>query len=256
MRHARWLIILCVAVIVSFTALLGRAVMSVSDVYVTFSVYGDEDVESATEIVNSYKNDFLPFVNLSEIERRLNENTQLKVESIEKRFPNKLNVVLSERKDFIAVKHLDRYYFFDEEYKFIESRETLKSSSDNLDMVLLEFDKADYPQSSFLSRQPLDIGNEPVLKAVKSMISKIDNPRDFLKSVRIEERYINLTYYVYFTTLEGVEIEIRNVFDVPEKKIEAGINKYLTLTDSEKLKEKIAVYKLDSGEIRAVFTTN
>jgi cell division septal protein FtsQ len=254
MRHAKWLKALCVAVVIAFTALCVRAIFSVSDIEIDQSCYNQSEVEAANELLSRYYGAWLPFVKTSEITDIINNQTGLKVESIEKQYPNVLQIKLKERQERFAIKSGDSYLILDDEYTVVDIRDNPENSVDGLANILLVFENSEFSAENMTLRSSLDIGNKKLLDAVVSMIDKLDSPRDTIKEIRVEEKERGSNYYVNFETLEGVTIEIRKALERPAEKITAGIEKYLSLSDRDRLIGKVAVYALDTGEVVAIWT--
>lgn len=254
MRHAKLLIVLCTVAVISFTVLCVRAVFSVSDIVVEYSVYDSVEAERTDELLNRYYGSSLLFLKTSEVGNLIADNTTLKVESVNKKFPNKLEIKLKQRKEQYAVPVSDGYCILDDEYTVIDFRDSSINSNDGLGNIVLNFGNDEFDSSALKMRSQIDVGNAELLNAVTVMLDGIDSPRDYVTSVRLEKTIEQGNFRVYFTMMEGVEIEVRKVLERPEDKINLGFKKYLSLNDSEKLSGKVAAYQLADGEIVAVYT--
>lgn len=254
MRHAKWLFVLYSICFIAMAVLLCQSLFSVSDVIVTYSVYTDSDTLKTAQLLQEYKGKNLIFLNTEKIKNNVTENTLFKVESVRKAYPNKLEINLKSCRERFAVKTNAGYVILDDEYMVCDVRNNLDNSSDNLKNILIEFENERENFENLKIKDYLTFSNQDVLDSLKTVISAIDSPRDFISSVRIEEKEKGSNYYVYLTTVEGVEIELRKVLSKPEEKTLAGVEKYRSLSDSDRLIAKIAVYESVLGDIVATFT--
>lgn len=254
MRHAKWLLALYSICFVAIAVLLFQSLFSVSDVIVTYSVYTDSETLETAKLLQEYKGENLIFLNTEKIKINVTENTLFKVESIKKSFPNKLLINLKSCRERFAVKTSSGYVILDDEYMVCDIRNSIDNSSDGLNNILIEFENEKENFESLKIKDYLSFSNHEVLQSLKYVVSSIDSPRDFISSVRIEEKETGSNYYIYLTTSEGVEIELRKALTKPKEKTLAGVQKYRSLSDSDRLTAKIAVYETVSGDIVATFT--
>ncbi len=254
MRYTKLIASLCVLVVIAFATLCFRVVFSVSDINVEYSYYKQSEVEKANEILNGYKRSNLLFIKEDEIINLIHSNTDLKVESVEKKYPNVLNVKLKERQEMFAIKVGDEFLILDDEYTVVDIRNNCVNDVDNLDNILLEFKNSEFNGEVLNLRSTLTIGNNSLLSAFKTAVENIESPRDYISKIIVEEKQAGENYYFYFNTLEGVTVEIRKATELTEKKVCLAMEKYLSLDDGDKLLGKVASYKLDSGEVVAIYT--
>ncbi len=255
MRHSKWLIVLYSLCFVAMAVLLCQSLFSVSDVVIDYSVYNDSNTKEMAEILQEYKGTNLLFLKTEDVKKQITDNTLFKVENIKKVYPNKLYITLKSSRERFAVKMENGYAILDDEYIVCDIREDLNNSSDNLKNIVIDFEKERENFANLQVKSSLTFSNPQVLDALKTIVSVMDSPRDFIHSIRIEEREKDSNYYIYLTTIEGVEIEIRKALSNPKAKTLAGIEKYQSLSDSDRLVAKIAVYEeRDSGDVVATFT--
>ena len=258
MKHARLLIILSVVTFIAFAVMFFHVLFSVRDVNAYYSVYTDDEVAKAEEVLSSYKGRNLLFVSTKDIESKITLNTTLKVKSVSKIYPNGIKVELTGRQERFAIPAGDGlYYILDEEYSVIEKRGNIKNP-DGLDNILLSFDTV--TPVEIAEKSSLNISDGSVLESTAQIISAFSSPRDSLLSVSVSERKEetgNVT--VSLTLRDGVVIEVRKALEKPKAKIEAGLEKYSLLSDSEKTQGKILCYEVkvvDAYVVTSTYTTH
>ncbi len=254
MKHARLVIILSVLTTLAFAAMIFHVVFTVRDVNAYYSVYTDDEVAKVEEVLSSYKGRNLLFVSVKDVEKRITEETSLKVKSVKKVYPNAIKVELTGRQERFAIPAGDgTYYILDEEYSVVAKRTSLKNP-DGLDNIILSFDTIDKVEVK--EKQTLNVTDGGILEVTANIISSFASPRDALSSVTVSERKEekgNITVYV--TLRDGVIIEVRKALDKGKAKIQAGIAKYNTLSDWEKT-EGIIICNEVKGEVAATYTTH
>ena len=252
MKHARLVIILSVLTTVAFAAMIFHVLFTVRDVNAYYSVYTDEEVEKAEKVLASYKGRNLLFVSEKDVEKRITEETSLKVKSVQKIYPNAIKVELTGRQERFAIPAGDgQYYILDEEYSVVAKRKDVKNP-DGLDNILLSFDTIDKVEVA--EKSNLNVTDGGIVEATANVISSFASPRDALLSVVVTERKEekgNVTVHV--TLRDGVVIEVWKALDKVKEKIQAGIAKYNTLSDGEKTGNRILCYE-EKGKITAIYT--
>lgn len=252
MKYKKVLIISSVLTILLFITLAFLTIFRVNDVSVTYSVFQHEDYVKAEEIIESYKGRNIFFVDEGEIAQKITENTNLKINTIKKRYPFTLVLDLYASEERFAIKGEDGYYVLDLDYVVLKTRETELNPADNLTDVVLEFQTTIQPEITL--KQPLKYADEALFTALKTTISCFESPRDrLLKVVCIETQEAgNFRIEIYMRS--GVKIEIYKATQDTREKVLAAISRYQSIVDGDLLKGTIACYKLDSGEITAVYT--
>lgn len=250
MKHARLLISLLAATAVVFAAMVFHVAFSLRDVNVYYSVYTDGEVEKAEKLLKSFEGKNLLFLKEEEVESAIIGNTSLKVKKIEKNYPDALVVELVARQERFAVETADgEYFILDDEYSVTDKRADFANEGDGLANVLIEFELLTNPVLEV--KGTLNVKNG-ALGAMAKTVAKFDSPRDSIKSIRLLEREKdNVTVFV--TLKEGVTIEIRKALERLDEKLEAGLAKYASLTDGEKIEGSVLCYE-SLGKIVALHT--
>ncbi len=251
MKHFKLFIILSVLAVLVYTALCFNAVFALSDIQTEYSVYSNNDVEKAEEILSSYKRKNLLFLDTDEIAEKIVKETALKVDFIKKDFPGTLKVRLFARQERFALRSEDGYYILDDEYTVIDFRESAASFSDALSNVVLTFDVKDEVFAE--SKKPLAISNSALLDSLKTAVSCFESPRDAIEKINVFETEEKGNYRMEIFLRSGVKIEIYKAVENVLDKTKAGLNKYAEIEQADKLDGVISCYQTVSGAIIASY---
>ncbi len=250
MKHRKLFLISVTALALLFVVLCFFAVFSVNDINVQYSVYSDSDKALCDEILDGYRGKNLLFLDVDDLKQEILDKTSLKVESITKQYPFTLNVKLFARQERFAIQTAQGdYYILDDEYTVIDKRQSPINGADNLSDIILEFITPDTLTLNL--KAPLELSNDSLLQSLKLSLSCFDSPRDLIERVtvyKVDNEADN--YRLIFTFRSGVKMEVRKALDLPKEKTQAGLQKYLSLTDVDLFKGTIICYTLDSGEVK------
>ncbi len=253
MKNKRLVITLLSLIFVAVVALFFTALYSVKDVHCEYSVYDSSDVEKAEEILQSFKGKNLIFLNENEVKNAILENTSLKVEKVEKVFPNKIEVKLTSRQErFAVLSPSGNYYVLDEDFTVVAIRGDISNSADELNNIVVDFQVENKPVLEL--KQTIDTVNDLRYKALRTCVEPFESPRDVIESITLYETEEAGNFRVFIKLREGVTIVVYKALTSTENKILAGLAKYATLADKDKLIGEIVCYQEDSGKIKAVYT--
>ena len=253
MKHSRILALSITAAVLVYALLCFVTVFSVSDVTTEYSIYQESEVSKAEEILSSYRGKNLVFINTEEIERRILEETSLKVLEIKKVYPFTLKASFFARQERFAVQREDgSYYILDDEYTVLHTRDTLVNPSDNLSDILIRFTVSD--TVTLREKSTLSISDQALYDGLKTVVSAFSSPRDVIESLDIFQMPEEGNYRLNLRMRSGVTVEVYKFTSRTAEKISRGIAKYNALTDGDKLSGTINCYEKDSGEVVAVYT--
>lgn len=252
MKHQKLFIVSVILVFILYVVLSFITVFSVSDVKLTFSVYSDEDVSAACEILDSYKGKNLLFIDTGEVASRITEETSLKVEYVRKSYPYTLEAKIFAREERFVIESDGEYYVLDDEYTVLKTRSTPLNPSDGLSDVLLIFETEVQPVLNVKSE--LGYADEALYAALKTTVACFLSPRDLLESVTLTETEEAGNFRITVKMRTGTEMVIFKATARTEEKVNAGIAKYSALTDGDLLCGRVLCYEEDSGKITATYT--
>lgn len=253
MKHKRAVIALTCSIFVVVCVLSLYKLFSVAEIKVNYSVY-NENVEEVESILSKYKNKSIFFVSEKEIEREITSNRYLKVLSVKKKYPCTIVVELAERGERYALKTSNGWYFLDDE--FFAVRSSAESSSlrgEKLTLVsFYDVSGEEMPQNCTLKQvfSFPDGTNENV----REMLKLLGDTGENMNEIRFVFTPEKGNYRILLYSVEGVVIEIRKAGEFGDLKLAAGIEYYKNLPVERKMRGKILVNRLDSGEISCVHT--
>lgn len=246
MKHAKLVIILTIAMVAGFAVFFLLSLFTVKDVICEYSVYGAAEFEDVENILSEYEGRNVFLVNTEEISARINDETIFNVEEVKKEYPSTIRVKLSSRQERFAIETTGGYYILDEVFAVSEIRADKKNSADELDNILLTFTNVEAPELVLKTRA--DYENNVALSLVKTVIDSIDSPRDYILSIDVEKKEEN-NFYVTVFFREGVVAEIRKAGELTEEKAEKTFERYLALSDWDKLSGKMICFANNDGEV-------
>ncbi len=176
-----------------------------------------------------------------------NKNPYLKVINIESIFPNKLIINAQERKKLFYIQSLNEDFIFDSEFKLLEKGKSL----DKTNLINFAFQNRNGGELSFfdffeISSFALDAGQ--FLNENNKVFIKIDNCVKIIKSYFeelltntskfiIEEEESNLLNLKINTcNILGITLEVKDIFNDFDKKLNKIMQSFLTLYNTEKIK--------------------
>ena len=182
----------------------------------------------------------------------VDEFPYFRITGFEKEYPNRLVVSVSEDAEVYAVstENANSYYILSENGTVLGVRETLANRSDGADNLLISglnvatSEKGERLQGdsdieflfSFLTKVSERLGG------IRRNVAKIEVLR--LASAQEETVY-------KLCMMEGVNVYIRNPYELDSDKVETAINKYLSLSSEQRLKGMIMVSDVDNAVICA-----
>ncbi len=224
-------------------------IFSVKDVVVTCTVYGGEKVE---QINKSFEDKFegknLLFLDTDDVSDMLEDNPYYIVESVEKDYPNVLNIKIKERLATYYIQTTDKVY-----------------KTNDYGVVLDWYKKEEFTDKTSREMIYLSLRGVNVTSAIKGEIIKTDCD-ELVSSIFTMSKAVNLTDCInhvdavvdqsktvkdaIFKTYTGVEIWVENAHVRGEEKIVRGFNGYYNNADDYiKISGYINVLMQLDGEI-------
>ena len=218
-----------------------NAVFTVSDMRTEFCVYSADGRTEAAQLLEKlgrYRGKSSTFLDLNDVKITVEQFPCLSAERVEKLYPSAVYVEVRERKETYAVPKEGGFAVFDEAGCYLYDKETNVCRLDGGENILLEgfvftytarqSAQGEYAQELFAA-----------FDALCTQLTEIraNAQRAELKKFSSDER--NHFFYIYMR--EGVLLSIKNPAKAIGEKAEAAVEKYLSLTDEQRVKGVIDV---------------
>ncbi len=208
-------------------------IFSVEKVDVKYSV-SSYDVQSIQSIFNKYKHKNLLFLDEKDVYDCLDSKPYLQIESVEKKYPNVLNVSVSERRETYRLEENGKTYILDENGVVLNDEGLIKQGGRVIDLSFITFrNNPNITSKIEIISAPLGVkiqttNDQAVFETFK--IAKQFGLFDCIKGVTIED-CSGGEYDVSFETNTGVKIYIVDVLVDGEIKGQVGFETYNTVAD-------------------------
>lgn len=222
-----------------------NAIFTVTVVQSDFSVYSD-DARAETEELKKKLDKFVgkssTFLDLKDVEKTVEEVPAFCVTQIKKKYPEALVVSVRERKETYAFAVNGGYALLDEEGYYLYEKEENINRLDKKENILLEgfdftvsdreFVKGEYAEALF---QMFGVF-EAALTEIRANVTAAS----FIKAS-------SSIAYFQIRMREGVVINLYAPAQMTSEKAQAAVEKYLSLTDSQRVEGTISVVDTDKG---------
>ncbi len=248
-------------IILTVLVFLSAATLGVSTVFRVQSVAVEATVVSdgATEEVNQMKGDLEAFYKDRSMFSVKAENAQsifleypyFRLIEFKKTYPNKLLIKIVEDAEVYAVADDEKgYYILGRNGVVLDIRQTIENRLDKGDNVRLTGLNATGEKGGTLSDDELF---PSMFTLCKKMDEALDGIRRNVLSVEVLRRAPETTYLACMR--EGVKIYIDDPMTLTEEKASVAVQKYLELTDSQKMTGRILVVSVE-GTASASYSAN
>lgn len=249
MKRKRLLIVSTALIYIFFVLLCLAYAFSIKHVNTDYIIQnGSVRYQKVENILSGYKNKNLCFVDLDKIRAKIEKDAYLKVNKIEKKYPNSINVIVEERKEMFEITYNSEIYVLDENY-FV-----LNKKSENGDNIKLSLDRAVYDASSLTVKGTFKFAKVELENCILSMLSVFSDWKNLLSEIKVEkigDYYDN--YRVLFKTTQGCVIEIQQALEQTEQKVNRSYETYEGLTDLEKTDTIVkAFYSIKEETVKTV----
>lgn len=208
-------------------------VFSVSKVQVSFAVSSNFNSAKVQESLDVFKGKNLLFLNEDEVYSILKEERYLEVLSVEKEYPNVLNISLKERVGIYHFQYNSKYYLIDETGFVLEECATIEElkelTKQSPQEKFIEFSTHDFISNGDIVIGQPQLGNflekdeENLLNVALAMTKEI-YLTDCIKKVELNT--IAEMNYVDFYTYTGVTIRVVDVYDKGVERIAEAFELY------------------------------
>lgn len=273
MKHKRVFYALTVVMYVVVVLLSFAFLFSIKEVKCNYyAVTNSAKYEQVEKHLNNYKGKNLLFVNTDKIVSELENDTYIVVKSIKKDFPNKILVEVEEREETFIIESDTHRFYLDKNYFVLKK---VDKQTDTLNNNLIKLDLSLYNNFDI---EEMQVGetftflNGWIKNCVGEMITIFSDWKNILDSIIVEGTNKILGYTIYFQTKQGLKIEIldpnikfdleNNTFNYEEstsdlvgiEEVQEVYKVYSTISDYEKTKGKLLVYRLPDNKITVVYT--
>lgn len=241
MLKKKLVIILTAVVVLAVSVLSVTTVFRVRGVTVNTAVISevakDEAQQLQEKLLKEYKYDSSFFVDDKKAKKILEDFPYFRLTGFEKSYPDRVTISVAEHVEGYAVKKTDAesYYIIGEDGLVLSERDSYTNRLDGLPNVVIEGEGLSVSGEKGQKLQ----GDEKwtaVLQFCNVFSEKVNGIRDNVIKVEVE-KYAP----VCLTMSEGVKIYVGNVESLTAKKAETAANKYLALTDAERMNGMIMV---------------
>lgn len=245
MKYIRKIVALVLtAIFVCAVVICAGIIFSIKNVNVSFIDYSGayvEEYENCAKQLDTVKGTSILFLSEDDVKSRISDD-HIRLVSYEKVFPCTVNVVMAERVETFAMYDGSKYAIFDDGGNFVRYSNDILNNLDKSPNVLLE------------NIDENEIGIVSVV--VEKFKQKFGYVRAYIEKISIANSQVNNKISLYFRS--GLVIEIADYSLLVNEKMSAVYNKYITLTESEKLGGRILCYSLQSSvtDVRVIYSVN
>ncbi len=226
MKYKRLLILVTCLFFVTVLVFTTAMLFSVREISITANCIENSSQQidvKANEVLKKYEGKNLLFISETEIKNSLNEvSGYAEVVSVKKNYPNKLEVVVKEKKECFAIFYNQKYYVLDSSLTVLNECSENKNNVDLKPNILLDFNLADYDQQTLKVGSCLNVYD---LATKNYLTSCADNL--FLNRQNVSK--VSITVYKDGYNYKTMSLQMREgvVFNILKANIEtqAKLNK-------------------------------
>ncbi len=241
MKKRALTIVLTVLLFLSAVTLGVSAVFRVDTVSVELTVLSEEAKKQShqlrTDLISAYKKDGMLFADEEKAEEILTKYPHLHIEEFRKSYPNKLIFKIAEDVESYAVEVNGSYYVLSGKGIILDVRNTATNRLDGGENVVIKGLQVQGVKGGTLSG---DSCWDTLFAICRQMDGELNGIRRNVTSVEVLYRTPQ-TYYA-ITMREGVRIYVENPSSQTEEKVLAGMEKYASLSETEKMTGSIFVF--------------
>jgi hypothetical protein len=241
MNTKKLLIILIAIAFVFVTVFSVVGLFAIKKINVDYAVSVDTDVSKSQEILNGYVGKSLVLLNVDEINSSLLSDPYLEVVSVEKQFPNVLNVKIKERREIYEMIIDGKTFVATESGLLLFEGEPQKSSRTIEFTFGYKVELVGDVVPGGVIKTNSDDGLNKIFEMVKSV-----NLTDCIKGIELERalgsspNFGGVEYNAVLSTYTGANIIIDNILEYGMEKITAVFDAYDNyMSDYQKTHGKI-----------------
>ena len=260
MKNKKLLISIISIVFAIVVISLAVSVFTIKQVKVNYTVTQNViDTNEINESANSFAGKNLLFLNTDKIVDKLEENPYVEVVSVEKKFPNVVEVSVKERKEIYTVEYEGKTYLTDvdglvlaekDATKVYGEHELISLSLKNVNVLefqlgkVIKTDAQDFISNAFEIARQVNLTDSVKNMEVEKIFSGVDNVNASGYNSRISfETYSGVTIVIYKAEIKGLEKAVK-AFELYDSQS----------SDYVKSFDNIVVLEVN-GEIKAEWTS-
>lgn len=247
---------------VAFVLLLAVAaaglnvIFTVSYIDASFSLYseqGEKEAETLKKELDEFVGDSTTFLKLSEVEKTVEKYPCFRVESVKKKFPKTIEVVVKERRELFAYRTEEGYAMIGADGNCLRMSEDNVSRTGGENVLLKNFEL-----SVALGERVRGDYFDALVSAFEGFETGIGDAKAIVREVTL---FIGgsannpLTNFFLIEMQEGVVIEMNDPLSMPYEKAKKAVEVYGTLGDVTRMYGCITVAEVmgESGTINASY---
>ncbi len=206
---------------------------TIKKVEVNYAVSAQKnDTDQVQKTLDEYLNKSLLFLDVNGIGKAVKEQPYLEIVSVEKKYPNILEMNIKERKETYRLKDGEKTYVLSEEGYILNDTGELKHGAKIIDLAFITFrNSPDFSSKitvdSAVVGEKIQTSNDDVVYQTLEIAKKV-GLSDCISKIYIEDCTGN-EYDVSFETHTGVKIYVYNVVEDGQRKTLTAFNVYDTV---------------------------
>lgn len=224
---------------------------TVREINVNFAISESTDAQAVQRALDKNLGKNLLLLSEDEVRQTLADNHYMEIISVDKKFPNVVNVSIKERREIYYTEYEGKTYVTDENGFVLKQGQPSGNSREKIKLTLGE----GIVLNSLQAGSIIKTDNDKLLALVFDVAKKV-NLTDCIESILIERSFGEIDEYdVVFKAYTGVELRVLKVMTKGEEKAINAFNAYNEkLTDYQKISGEIMSFLMDDGRFRVNYS--
>ncbi|MBR6737630.1 MAG: FtsQ-type POTRA domain-containing protein [Clostridia bacterium] len=235
MKYKRLLVIMTCLLFITVAVFCVTSAFKITDVELSVTTIesSSENVkELATNHLKEYEGKNLLFVKTDSVKQELESlSGYLSVEKVEKQFPNKLTVVVKERRETFSILFGSEYLAVDNELRLLDRRSSALNNVDGITNIILKMSTADYNVQKLEIGKVIEVYDQTTKTYLLGALEGLSNLRENVKEITVTVKKDG--FYARTLTLkmtEGVVFNIEKANEHYAIKLQATLDFYNELS--------------------------
>lgn len=246
MKLRKGLSIVIIALFLTVCVFSFIGLFSVKKINVTFSVSENTDVSVLQETLDGFLDKNLIFLSEDDVYKSLDYFHYMEIVSVDKQFPNVINVKVRERREVYYLDYGNHYLVMTDNGFVLKAISKSDKIIEERDKIVLVLDGISILDTTI--GKTIKTDKDELLSTVFDMAKSV-NLTDCIKKISVSSQGSELSD-VTFSTYTGVDIVIQKAEDDGVAKVIEGFIAYdMHASDYEKMFKKIVVNKQDKIKV-------